>query len=223
MLGRAPVSVRVVAGGWYPHSQSDDQKSSFTSLDEEHIVSYSGDMESNFARITISNDTGRDIPNTVIKVGDNETDLWNYDAVVLRKENDKIIRQVVGNATDKVDVGLLPAAQYTIVYLWSTRGFSYPYDLSDIQVMTTDGRVSKTIAEIKGSSEEVFLGISTETIAWVFMFTLVGICVFLLWALNYSFSFAKSLLKSEDYYLSERIRFDSNPEKYSIPDSLPKT
>jgi hypothetical protein len=222
-LGRAPVTVRVTAGGWYPHPETRRTDKSFSDADELHIGSYAQPKESNFARLTISNNTGRDIPNSVIKVGDENTDIWKYDAVVLTKEKGKLVRTVVEDATDRIEVGALPAAQDTIVYLWSNRGFSYPYGISDIEVLTTDGRVPRTVANIEGTSANLVFGVSTETVAWVFVFVLLALCVLLLFVVSHGFSFAKSLLKDEDYYLSERVRFDSSPETYSVPDTLPKT
>lgn len=222
LLGRAPVTAQVTAGGWYPHPQELGGGKNFTEIDEANIGSFSNQKESNFARIIVSNNTGRDIANSFIKIGDSDSDVWKFDAVILRKNKDKTDRFLIKNANDKIDVGALPAAQDTTIYLWSNRGFSYPFGLSDIEILTSDGRVKKSIVNIKGDSDDLVLGISTETIAWIFVFVLLLLCVLLLFLLHHGFSFSKALLKDEDYYLSERIRFDSSPDKYSVPDTLPK-
>jgi hypothetical protein len=221
-LGRAPVTVQMTASGWYPLPQKLAGDKSYSDADNANIASFGDPKQSNFARITISNNTGREIPNAYIKIADNDPNIWKSNVVVLKEESGKLERDIIENASDVIDIGPLPAAKDTTAYLWSGRGFGSPFDISDVEILTTDGTLPQTITRLQGDSDDLFLGISTETIAWSFVFILVAICLLLLFLFAHGFSFSKALLKDEDYYLAERIRFDANPAKYSVPDKLPK-
>jgi hypothetical protein len=223
-LGRAPITVQIIAGPWYPIPQALAGDKSFSDADRDHISSFASSKDSNFARLTISNNTGKDISHAYIKVrGDSDPELWKYYAVAIKDRGSTKERDILPDARETIDIGDLPAAQDTVVYLWSNRGFSWPYNASDIEILTTDGTATPSTTKVEATSGELFLGISTETIAWTFVFLLIALFALLLFALNHGFSFAKAMLKDEDYYLSERVRYEGSPEKYSVPEKLPKS
>lgn len=220
-VGRAPITVQITVGPWFPLPQSADANRSFTAADEENITSFAQGTEHNFARLIISNNTGKTIDSAYVRINESD-DLDLYHAVILKKQNKQVGRSVVLEAEKTIDIGPLPAAEATTVYLWSDRSFSWPYDAEDIEVLTSDESASTTVTKVEASSDEIALGTSTETIAWVFVFLLIGLCAALLYALNHGFKFSKALLKDDDYYLGERMRFESDPKKYSVPDKLPE-
>lgn len=129
---------------------------------------------------------------------------------------------MVENATGKIALGTIPPADNTTAYVWSNRTFGFPFGFDDISVVTADGNVPMSITRLNATSDSVVFGFSTENFAWLFVFLMIGLSGLLLFALNHSFNFVKRMLADEDYYLDERVRFEGNPEKYSVPDSLPK-
>lgn len=221
MLGRAPITAEITAGAWYPHFQTLDEKNRFSVKDAENIERFSDSSDTHFARFVIKNNTGRKIDNAFIKIGNAE---WaNFDAVVLTNSGSKSERTMISNASGKIELGSVPPADNVTAYIWSNRTYGYPFGFEDVSVVTSDGLVPTSVTRFEADSGSVLYGISTETFAWAFVFILLIIAAILSFIVAHSFSFIKCLFLSEDYYLDERLRFEVDPEKYSVPDSLPKT
>jgi len=219
-LGRAPVTAEITVGPWFPHFDASKPDDIFDDRDEKSIRLYTDDDDLNFARIVIKNTSGKEIENAFVRI--NEPDWADFDALIITEDEKKIYRTGVPEVESKIALGKIPPADKLIVYLWSNAGFGYPYADDSFSIVTSDGSVPTTKKTFISEEQSSIFGISSETIAWIFVFGLLIIGGILVYSASHAFSFAKSLLKDDDYFLDQKERFEREPNKFSVPDSLPK-
>lgn len=216
-FGRAPITAHVTVGAWYPYHLDDDGKLFRREIPGEQSP-FIDDEDLNFARIVLRNRTGSEIPQVYIT---DDADWSDLRAVVVRQDGENLETSAAKMSGQRLLVGGIAPASKTTIYVWSRRTFSWPFNLDDIQIVATNGDVPISVTRLSGSNGSFVFGWHTETLAWAIAFILFVMAIILLvYATHYAGYFA-ALLRDEDYYLSERIRFEQDPAKFSAPGSFP--
>jgi hypothetical protein len=224
-FGRAPITAEVTLGSWYPHADSTDKRTLYDLKDENAVRNYADPEDINFARIRVQNKSGKDIPH-IYFVSDpswGKTNWMKYDAVVVREVDGKTVRSSHPEVKGRIDLGDVPAASSIVAYIWSNRTFGYPFGMEDVTLVSTDGEIVTSTNRLSGDATSFVFGVHTEYVAWgLLVITLVAGGV-LIWGVYHQWSFVKALFASEDYYLEQRQRYDADPAKFVMPDSVPPT
>lgn len=223
-FGRAPITAKVDIGPWYPFYAREGGPH-YSKQDDEAIGEISDPRELSFARVHIKNRSASKIDSVIFSVDDvnlESSSPYHFHAVVLRGGGKTASRSFYDDASHNINFGSLEAAQSLTAYVWSNRTFSYPHDPSDIVILTSNGNAVTSANRYSGDVGSFIFDVETEFIAWVIVFVTLFISFLTYFYANHFFNFIKLVLKDDDYYLSEKIRYEEDPQKYIVPESLPK-
>jgi hypothetical protein len=217
-LGRSPVVALVEPGPWHPYPSKGGEPSEYTPRDRDARSRYGDDERSGFARIRIRNQSGRSISNAVIVL---DSEFAAFDAALVR-QTPQGARDVFISRTNRIEVGAIPAADSRTIYVWNSRTFGYPFFLDDISIYTEHGAVPIRYSTHAISKDGYrFLGISETVWMWTFIIALIIVVLIISIVAVFWERVARAFLKSEDFYLEQKVKFDTDPQKYTLSE-IPK-
>ncbi|HTM95375.1 MAG TPA: hypothetical protein VL100_06120, partial [Croceibacterium sp.] len=220
LFGRAPVIAQFEVGPWYPLFDR-SHKLAYSEDDENAARQFGSIDDQNFLRARISNNSGQPIERVILSIDDPELDkydFYEFDAVVeTGRESDKKVTKI-RDAGRTINLGPLAPASTMMVYLWGNRTFGYPYSSNDILLMTERGHVPTYESRYSVFKQNAVLGAYPSTWAWISFFLISAFLLVVIFMLDHAIKSIRSFMKNDDFYLSERVKFENDPKKYIYPE-----
>jgi hypothetical protein len=212
------VFIDVFTGPWYPYGVLDKTfrppGTNFNLEDharfgEDGLANLYPDNEDFFARIIIQNNTGQDVTGAKIDF----RGIGTADAAIVPTE---LIEAPIFTAAAKVlDLGKIGPGDKKIVYIWTRTDLSSTYRLDDIKFYSSRGVQTLNRHHYnRDSFNEGIWGTIDSSFNWI----LGGsACLFGLFSLIVAAAYSQylsKLLKDDNFYLTEKVRYDADPKKF---------
>lgn len=191
-----------------------------TKEEEKKIAKYSDvdlklDEDPEFAKIVISNSGQQTVKNIKMKFS------RFYKPDVLTLSRDKQPANFTKSVSN-ISLGILEPGEEIILYLWEPIGFSEILFPSSIKTYSSTGPFRTNFYFFDSNSDmddastfDYFMDQWFEFI--LIILGIIFLIAFIILALHYE-DYIKRLLKNENFYLDEKIRYDDDPKKF-VPKS----
>ncbi len=212
-LGKAPITAEIDVGIWGPYPGSNcPPKASI-------ICSNTTNMSDTYvAKIAIINHSGKPIKNLTIA---NFADYGDFDYIVVSDKTQNISERK-GFGVKRFNVGTIEGAQTIKMYAWSNLIFLNSYSMGYFSITSEYGKIPLTIKRHVSESDLNIFGLDSETILIIAIFSLSLIVALVFIVNSYYELYIKSLLIDDDFFLEEKVRFESDIPKEFTASSVPE-
>lgn len=223
LIKSSSIYIDVYASEWQPYPVKNliEPKDllSHSNYSSYEIEELSDIKLNNFSIILVFNKGFKEVTDVTIQLGDRFEGNWAPDALISFPKS-KIKRQFYKDVAD-IKLPPIPPGKYIKIYLWHKLPTLSDYNFGSMRAFTLKQAIPIHFYKYLNYEDQLdgtpyVVMFFEKWVDWIIYALIAFMLGLLCFVAVVNESYYKELLKKEDFYLNEKIKFDKSPNKFQI-------